>query len=502
MYWADSIVSDLEGKQLVSTGISPSGPIHLGNMREILTGDMLYKACLDKKLESRFIYLCDDMDPLRKVYPFLSDDYSKYIGVPLSYIPSPDGNGKYSDYFLKPFIDTLSKININVEIISTTGLYHNGVLSKAIGIAINKRKEIAKILHDVAGYDLNEDWYPYEPRCSKCNKINSSKVIKYEEPYVYYKCNFCGNEDKADIRTDDGKMPWRVEWPAKWFSLGVTIEPFGKDHAAAGSSYDTGKVIAKEIFNIEPPVPLMYERILLKGSGVMHSSTGVSIPASEVVKFAPPEILRFLIAKNEPSRHIEFDPGLGLLHLIDDYEKIENAYFGLDKPNNENYKRIYEMSRLKILDAPEKINFRHIVTLVQIYHDDNSLLEALKRSGYDKNEIDDYLSNEINIAKYWLEKYAPEDIKFSLTDKKILLNDTEKSILTEFLEKINNIKWESSDIHNTIYNIIGEKKISPKEGFSVFYKILIDKTKGPRLGYFLSSMDKNYVINRINYLLK
>ena len=90
MYWADAIIENLVGKQLVSTGISPSGPIHVGNMREILTGDILYKACLDKKLESRFIYLCDDMDPLRKVYPFLSDEYSKYIGVPLSYIPSTD----------------------------------------------------------------------------------------------------------------------------------------------------------------------------------------------------------------------------------------------------------------------------------------------------------------------------------------------------------------------------------------------------------------------------
>ncbi len=501
MYWADAVVENLNGKQLVSTGISPSGPIHVGNMREILTGDILYKACLDKKLDSRFIYLCDDMDPLRKVYPFLGSEYAKYVGVPLSYIPSPDGNGKYSDYFLRPFVNTLGKINVDVEVISTTGLYHNGVLSNAINIAISKRKEIAKIMHDVAGYDLGDDWYPYEPRCSKCNKITYSKVIKYEEPYVYYKCNNCDNEGRADIRTDDGKMPWRVEWPAKWFSMGVTVEPFGKDHAAAGSSYDTGKAIAEKIYNIEPPAPLMYERIMLKGLGVMHSSTGISISAEEVTKFAPPEILRFLIAKNDPSRHIDFDPGLGLLHLIDDYEKIENAYFGLDKPNNDNYKRIYEMSRIKTLNAPEKINFRHIVTLVQIYHDRKSLLGALKRSGYDKNEIDDYLDNEINIAEYWLEKYAPDDIKFSLTDKKILLNDNEKSILSEFLEKIGNTNWDSGDIHNTVYNIIGEKKISPKDGFSVFYKILIDKTKGPRLGYFLSSMDKNYVISRIKNLI-
>ncbi|MEM0132367.1 lysine--tRNA ligase [Acidiplasma sp.] len=501
MYWADSVVSNLTGDQLVSTGISPSGPIHVGNMREIITGDILYKASLDRGLKSRFIYLCDDLDPLRKVYPFLDSSYAKYVGVPLSYIPSPDGNGKYSDYFLKPFLETLQKINVNVEVISTTGLYKTGKLADAIDTAIKNRETIRKIMHEIAGYDLDESWYPYEPRCSKCGKINSSHVISYEYPYVHYKCEYCGNEGTSDIRTDDGKMPWRVEWPAKWYSLGVTIEPFGKDHAAAGGSYDTGKEIARQVFHINPPVPLMYERILLKGVGVMHSSTGISIPASEVVKFAPPEILRFLIAKNDPSRHIDFDPGLGLLNLIDDYEKIENAYFGLEKPNNENYKRIYEMSRIKILNAPEKINFRHIVNLIQIYKDDTSLLEALRRSGYNKEYIDHALRDEIETAKYWLDKYAPDNIKFSLSTKHIDLSEKEKTILSEFLNSVSGIEWTSENIHNVIYDIIGRNKIPPKDGFSLFYRVFIDRERGPRLGYFLANLDRNYVISRIKDLL-
>ncbi len=502
MYWADALVEDQDGKQLVSTGISPSGPIHVGNMREILTGDILYRACIDRKLESRFIYLCDDMDPLRKVYPFLDESYSKYVGMPLSYIPAPDGNGKYSDYFLKPFLETLKKVNVNVEVISTTGLYRDGKLAEAIDIAINNREKINQIMHDIAGSDIDPGWYPYEPRCSKCGKINSSNVIKYEKPYVYYKCRACGNDGIADINKDDGKMPWRVEWPAKWYSLGVTIEPFGKDHAAAGGSYDTGKRIAVDIYGIKPPLPLMYERILLKGVGVMHSSTGVVIPASEVTSFAPPEILRFLIARNDPGRHIDFDPGIGLLNLIDDYEKMERAYFGLDESNNENYKRIYEMSRIKILNAPEKISFRHIVTLVQIYSNNENLLAALKRSGYDKDVIDDYLSDEIETAKYWLSKYAPENMKFALTDKKFLLTGDQRNIITEFLNKINTATWDSDTIHGIIYGIIGERKAQPKDIFTLFYRIFIDKDKGPRLGYFLASMDKNYVINRLNGLLQ
>ena len=179
---------------------------------------------------------------------------------------------------------------------------------------------------------------------------------------------------------------------------------------------------------------------------------------------------------------------MGLLNLIDDYEKMERAYFGLDESNNENFKRIYEMSRIKILDAPEKINFRHIVTLVQIYNNDSSLLSALKRSGYDKDEIDDYLKSEITIAKYWLSKYAPDNIKFSLTDKEFLLTDAQKSIMQEFVDKASKSDWSSEAIHALIYSIIGERNATPKDIFTLFYRIFIDKDKGPRLGYFHSHL--------------
>ncbi len=33
----------------------------------------------------------------------------------------------------------------------------------------------------------------------------------------------------------------------------MTLEPFGKDHATRGGSYDTGVRIVREIFDAEPP---------------------------------------------------------------------------------------------------------------------------------------------------------------------------------------------------------------------------------------------------------
>ena len=502
MHWADAFVKGLAENQTVSTGISPSGHIHVGNMREILTGYFLHRALRDRGTESRFIYLCDDIDPLRKVYPFLKkEEYEQHVGKPLSSIPAPEGNGTYSEYFLEPFLDTLEKIDVRVEVIRSTDLYREGAFSKATDIVMNNVPRIREILETVSGRKLEANWAPYNPLCSNCGRITQAAVTGYHYPYVEYSCK-CGHTGKADIRKNEGKLPWRIEWPAKWFALGVTIEPFGKDHGAAGGSYDTGKAIAEEVFGVRAPLPLTYEHIYLKGKA-MHSSTGNVIPASELVKSAPPEILRFLIARSQPSRHIEFDPGLGLLNLVDEYEKYRNVYYGLEEATNEDDARTYELSRVKEEKPDTFVSFRHLITLVQIYPKEEQLLTALQRGGYGESKLSPYLKNQISVAKAWLEKYAPDQVKFSLLplEAKVTLSQQEISLANAFSEKASEIDWTPDSIHNTIHELIKAENLEPKAGFAAFYKVLIGKERGPRLGYFLSNMDRVMVQQRLRNAL-
>ena len=495
MHWADAFVKELKEKQTVSTGISPSGHIHVGNMREILTGYFFHRALMDKGVESRFIYLCDDIDPLRKVYPFLKkEEYEQHVGKPLSSIPAPEGEGTYSEYFLRPFLQTLETIDVKVEVIRSTNLYREGVFAKATDIVMNNVPRIREFLETVSGRKLEPNWAPYNPICSACGRISSTSVTGYSFPYVQYTCK-CGHSGKSDIRKDEGKLPWRLEWPAKWYALGVTIEPFGKDHGAAGGSYDTGKAIAEEIFGIKAPLPLTYERILLKGKGVMHSSTGNVIPASEMVQYAPPEILWFLIARSHPSRHIEFDPGLGLLNLVDEYERDRNVFYGLEETKGEDDARTYELSRVTEEKPDTFVSFRHLITLVQIYPKEEQLLTALQRGGYGEPELSPYLRNQISIAKAWLEKYAPDQVKFSILpqDAKVTLNLQEAALAKAFSDRMAEIDWTPDSIHNTIHELIKAENLEPKAGFAAFYKVLIGKERGPRLGYFLSNMDREMV---------
>ena len=93
-----------------------------------------------------------------------------------------------------------------------------------------------------------------------------------------------------------------MDWPAKWAVHGVTCEPFGKDHAASGGSYSTGRQLV-DLLGAQPPIPVPYEWIQLKGMGPMSSSTNVIVGPLEALDIVPPEILRFLISSNKPKRH-------------------------------------------------------------------------------------------------------------------------------------------------------------------------------------------------------
>lgn len=496
MHWSEVFVSDLNGNQVVSTGISPSGPIHVGNMREILTGHILYREAQRRGLESRFIYLADDMDPLRKLYPFLPKEYENYVGMPLYKIPSPTDDVTYSECYLKPFLGVLGELGIKVDVIRSHTLYADGRFADVIDLVISRRKKVAEILTRISGRELEPNWFPYSPVCSKCGKLSGTVVTEYEKPYVSYTCS-CGNQSRSNINNDEGKLPWRIEWPAKWLVLGVTVEPFGKDHGSPGGSYDTGAAISREIFGVDPPKPLTYEWITLKGKGTMHSSTGVSIAASDFVKLAPPEILRFLIARNQPGRHIEFDPAVGLLNLVDEFEKLGEGYASNSiEPDS---RKIFEISTDGISVESLMVGFRHLITLVQIYPEEDKLALALKRSGYKLDKLTPGLEEKVSMAKNWIDTYAPDQMRFSLlpVDSPCSLDSAGKEVLSAFGKAAISMEWTPDAIHNSVHSIIKNAGLNPVDGFRLFYLAFIGKERGPRLGYFLSNLDRKFVLYRI-----
>ena len=78
-HWADKMAQQWVRKRgqehVVEIGKSPSGPIHLGFLRETVLGAVATRALQDAGAAARFILFVDSMDPLRKRYPFLDASY-------------------------------------------------------------------------------------------------------------------------------------------------------------------------------------------------------------------------------------------------------------------------------------------------------------------------------------------------------------------------------------------------------------------------------------------
>ncbi len=501
MHWAEVEAKELGENPLIATGEAPSGPIHLGHIRELLTGEGIAR-----EADGDLLLIVDSIDPLRKLYPFLDDSWEQHIGRPLSEVPCMCGeHGNYAEHFMEPFLESLEKMGVDLNLIYAHEMYAEGEYEEATRIVINKKEEIAEIISSKTGRELEDDWFPYNPICSKCGTLGDSVVTGYEDPYVSYICQ-CGHQGKADIRTDDGKLPWRCDWAARWWILDIDCEPFGKDHAASGGSWDTGKEIIKKIFQRDPPRPVIYEWIQLKGEGPMSSSSGVAVKTEDLLNMVSPEVARFLIMRPKPNTHIDFDPGFGLLDLVDEYDKYEEEYF---EGEDEDMKKIYELSQIDEVPKrkPLRIPYRHLVNLVQIYDDYEKMWKVVTENEQIKSSDESDYQKMVQRAKgveYWLDNFAPDMVKFSIKKElpDVKLSEKEIEFLTGYRNSIDHGEWTSEQLHQFVHENADAVGLNKGKAFRVFYKILLGQNKGPRLGRFLSQLEKDFVKERLEDVIE
>ena len=486
-HWADRIgdeVLQTERPLVISTGISPSGEIHVGNMREVLTADAVFRALRDRGAQVRFNYVADNFDPLRKVYPFLaSDDYEQHVGRPLSEIPCPcTRHASYSDHFLEPFIESLARLGVDVELERADQMYKSGRMTRYVVLALQHRDRLAEILREITGKQAREDWSPFQPLCPECGRMSTARVAGFsaDQETVDYECA-CGGSGTLPI-AGGGKLVWRVDWPARWKMLGVTIEPFGKDHATRGGSYDTGVRIIEEIFGGRAPHPIPYEWIRLSGRGDMASSKGNVLSIRSMLEVVPPEALRYLVIREQPQRRITFDPGLPLLQLVDE---VENA---AAKGRNE---RAVELSMAGGFE-PLGVPFKHLIVVAQVADfDAEGTREILRRTGHGDLSRQ-AVAERMGYAREWLVRFAPEEMRFSLQpelpSEAAELDAEQRSFLRRLGAELRE-GMDGDAVNDLIWKVAaGIEGVKPARLFQAIYIALLGKPRGPRAGWFIAAI--------------
>jgi len=506
MFWADKVALELKERNLplewVDDMKTPSGRVHVGALLGVVIHDLVHRALKDIGVNTKYTYVFENHDPMDDIPSYLPrEKFEKYLGMPLFTIPSPvEGFGDFAQYYAFEFKQAFNTIGSNPEILWTKDLYTSGKMNTGIKTVLDNSVEVRKIYQEMYKKEIADDWYPFQVYCESCGKVSTTRVYDWDGELVHYNCledavkwtKGCGHEGKTSPYSNEegmkGKMPWKVEWAAKWQAIGVTVEGAGKDHMSKGGSHDLASMVAKRVLNYPVPYPVGYEFMLIGGKK-MSSSKGRGFAASDIVTILPPELARFLIVKMNIAQQTNFDPGEGdtIPRLFDDYQEYAQHYFD-GKKNDE--ARIFELSQIGEVKKPLDVRFATLAQWVQM----PNMQEEIVKQG---------LEEWARYARVWVEKFAPESDRFTiqkeLPDEAKNLSLQQKEFLISVADLLNTAS-EPDEFQKAIYEKSKELGVGSKEAFGAIYLSLLGKSYGPKAGWLILSLNKQFVVERFSSL--
>ncbi len=487
MFWADALLKERTGKEWVNDAWTPSGIIHMGGIKGPIIHDVLYKIIKQQDRNAKYTYGFDDMDPIDGLPKELQKSHGKYMGIPIFQAPSPDGEGSFGDYYSNMMRDLFKKLGIEAEIYLAHDYYQKGIYNKAIGYILDHASDVRKVYSDMYKKQIPDTWFPLQVICPKCGKLGTTKVTEWDGKEVIFSCEpemvkwarGCGFKGRISPFDGNAKLSWKVEWGAKWWTFGVTIEGAGKDHASAGGSYDIAMKVCSEVFHAKPPLKLAYEFFLWNGKK-MSSSKGIGLTSQQLLEVISPQMARFLMIKTEPNKAVEFNPVGTLIipKLYDDYQQASMAPHGSH--------RAFELSQIGKEEKVSKVRFLTLAQWVQM----PNMESEIKKEG---------LEEWAKYAKVWVEKYAPESEKFTVQKelpKEVKnLSKEQKHYLKLIADRIDK-SFSEVELGTNLYKWIQESMLRSNEAFAAIYIALLGKDHGPKAASLIRSLDKEFVKKR------
>jgi lysyl-tRNA synthetase class 1 len=492
---ADEILTAHPNLELYTTaaGISPSGVVHFGNFRDVVTAHLVREQLRVKGKNARLIFSWDNFDRFRKVPSGVPESYEEHIGKPLSKIPDPCGeHASYAAHFQLPFIEAMQKLGIEIEYRDQTTLHESGAYDKAIFTALQKRDKIADILlsfmtdkakgeKGINPETYRQNYYPIAVY-SRFSGKDTTKVLEYDgESTVTYLCVETGKKDTVDLAKEHiAKLAWKVDWPMRWRHEQVHFEPGGHDHASPGGSYDVASTVAREIFGYDAPFFAEYKFVGIQGLGAkMSGSKGNAISPLELLDIYEPELLRWLYFRKSPDQSFELAFNSEIYRQYDEYDA--------------------QHPELKAIPFRQAVSFGQIVQW-QIDKLD-TVLEALSLE-YSRESIE----SRLPLARNWLTKYNPEEMVILHatvnTTYASSLSDVQKEQIKKLRDALDKNKNASiQELEALVYSIPKSPELSEDQlkkaqraFFKDVYNLLIGKDTGPRLGTFLWAIETEKVI--------
>ena len=516
-----------EKRVTVSSGVSPSGQVHLGNLREFLTVHFVADELRRRGVPVRHLHVWDDYDRFRKVPQGVDPSYAEHIGRPLSAVPDPWGcHVSWAEHFKEPLLASLHAMGVEMEEISQTERYTSGVYREEVLRAVRHRADIEEVLaryrtkkhtpepgseqeaEALAESVADEDddlaaatelgRFPVKPYCRTCGR-DTTTITSYDDEStdLTYTCA-CGHTHTTNLATqDEVKLVWKVDWPMRWAFEHVDFEPAGMDHATPGSSFTVGHELVEKIFGTPRPAWFGYGFVGFAGVQKMSSSAGGAPTATDALQVLEAPILRWLYVRRQPRQPFDIDFGAEVVRLYDEWDSLTRKAADPDKRDVQvlAWERAASTAAGPLPAPRVVVPFRLLSSVADI-----TAGSAEQISRIVGEEVDD-LEPRLDRAMAWISQYVDPADRTTVRaepDETTLaaLSDRERVWLRLLLDGLAELgePLEVVPVTSLVYGVpklargmalddkpTDEVKADQKEFFGLLYRLLVDAERGPRL---------------------
>jgi lysyl-tRNA synthetase class 1 len=534
MLWFAEIAASVDaGKpHVVNDSKTPSGRVHVGALRGVILHDAIFRALKGRGIPVRYLFGVDDYDPLDEIPKGQDEHFVQYVGQPLCNVPPPAGSRApdMAEHFIGEFFDVFAELGVEVERYRMRDLYRSGKMNESIDRILGGSARIKEIYTEVSGParqgTRGADWHPFQVICEQCARIGTTEVVAYDGKEVEYHCRphlvkwakGCGHHGKVSPFDGRGKMPWKLEWVAKWQTLGVTIEGAGKDHTTKGGSRDVADACFRELFGGTPPLNVPYEFFLSKGKK-MSSSKGVGTWARDMADFLAPEVLRYLVLRTQPQTPVDFpledDPPPPakatrtflaeefVVKLFNDFDRMKKRVF-TDAKIRDDEKELYALCEMRREEDFFEASFQLVLTYVQMPHVD-LLAEMEKRKGAPLTELEKTrLDQRVRSARFWLTNFARDEEKTTLQATlpalAAELGPVQRAFLHRLASAVDGAEWKDDALQAKVFDTARRTPVAQAAAFQAIYRIFLDKPQGPPAGALMAVLPREMVMKRLTEL--
>jgi lysyl-tRNA synthetase class 1 len=523
---ADRVLAErttTEGRIVCASGISPSGPIHLGNLREIMVPHLVADELRRRGLEAVHVLSWDDYDRLRKVPADVPESFAEHIGRPLTSVPDPCGEHEsWSEHFKAPFRAALVALGVEVVEVNQTEQYRSGAYRDQILLAMARRDVIGDTLarYRTAKADAGEPseddddeddastsqtairYSPYKPYCQTCGR-DTTTVTSYDDSTteLSYTCSFGHGGAFALAEVSHGKLVWKVDWPMRWAYEGVDFESGGNDHSSPNSSFTVGSDLVREVFGGHPPSYVPYSFVGTKGAAKMSSSAGGAPTPSDALDIMEPSILRWLYNRRKPNQSITVAFDDQVSQLYDEWDALARRLDAgtADAREVAVHTRAVSTASATLPETPRPVAYRTLASVVDITNGDDTQVLRIVNAMVDEPVADiALLRPRLDRATTWITKYVPVETRTQVraepdADRLAALTDFERAGLDLLLAGLDQ-DWTLAGLTTLLYGVPKQQRGLPpdaertkelqaaqREFFVLLYTLLVGRDTGPRL---------------------